>query len=101
MMIIILLAVLICACKCNPILHVLHIHVHVHVPVNVDMVPAVETSTGYDGTTKLHLDVSDLPLDIPCDDRSRTQPLSGMCVLHSLYTYIVYIFLRPPCLISC
>ena len=94
MIIIILLAVLICTCTCkyNPILHI----VHVHVPVNVDMVPEIETSTGYDGTTKLHLDVSDLPFHIPCDDRSHTQPLSGMCVLHSLYTCIVYIFLHPP-----
>lgn len=47
--------------------------------MNIGVVPEAETSFGYDGTTAL-----DLPLDVPCDDRSTTQPRSGT------HVYCVY-----------
>ena len=46
-----------------------------YVPVNVDTVPEVETSVGYEGTSAL--DVCDLPRDISSNNRLCTQSRSG------------------------
>jgi hypothetical protein len=54
-----------------------------YVPVNADIVPGVETSVGYEGTSALGL--CDVPIDIPTVERSCTQPLSGTYMYPFMY----------------